>query len=129
MRTLSLVTLWHVQRGERGAETGTRRASGPVCIHRARIHGAVRPGVQRMHMAFPRWRRKVRGLRSSRGGKLGIEKLEGITRGTRRTWTMTCGIMKPSSNVHWDLYLTEDRKRGHIIRMDEGDMAVRSFEK
>jgi hypothetical protein len=28
-----------------------------------------------------------------------------------------------------DRYLTEDDKRGHIIRMDDGSMAVRSFEK
>ncbi len=39
------------------------------------------------------------------------------------------GIMDPSNNVHWDLYVTEDHKRGHMIRMDEGNMAVRSFEK
>ena len=30
---------------------------------------------------------------------------------------------------HWDFYLAEDRKRGHMIRMDEGNMAVRTFER
>ena len=46
------------------------------------------------------------------------------------TGTMTFGgIMDPSRNVHWDSFLTEDHKRGRMIRMDEGNMAVRSFEK
>ena len=68
---------------------------------------------------------------SSRGGKIGREKLEGAyTLDADCTGTMTFGgIMDPSRNVHWDLYVTEDRKRGHMIRMDEGNMAVRSFER
>ena len=37
------------------------------------------------------------------------------------------GILAGQTNR--DFYLTEDRKRGHIIRMDEGNMAVRSFER
>ena len=59
------------------------------------------------------------------------EKLEGdYTLDADCTGTMTFGgILNPSSNVHWDLYVTEDHKRGHIIRMDEGNMAIRSFEK
>ena len=59
------------------------------------------------------------------------EKLEGTyTLDADCTGTITFGgIMNPSSNVHWDLYVTENRKRGHMIRMDEGNMAVRSFEK
>ena len=28
-----------------------------------------------------------------------------------------------------DVYVTQDGKTGHVIRMDEGTMAVRSFEK
>jgi hypothetical protein len=43
---------------------------------------------------------------------------------------MTFGsILKPGSQTHWDLYVSEDHKRGNINRMDEGSMAVRSFEK
>ena len=44
------------------------------------------------------------------------------------TGTITLGGIVGSA-THWDVYLTEDRKRGHMIRMDEGNMAVRSFEK
>ena len=64
-------------------------------------------------------------------GKIGREQLEGTyTLDADCTGTMTFGgIINPSSNVHWDLYVTEDHKRGHLIRMDEGNMAVRSFEK
>ena len=36
---------------------------------------------------------------------------------------------RPASETHWDLYVTEDGRAGHIIRMDDGAMAVRSFEK
>ena len=43
---------------------------------------------------------------------------------------MTFGpVVNPGKQIHWDLRLTEDHKRGHIIRMDEGSIAVRSFEK
>ena len=46
------------------------------------------------------------------------------------TGTMTFeSVVNPGTQIHWDLYLTEDHRRGHIIRMDEGSMAVRSFEK
>jgi hypothetical protein len=46
------------------------------------------------------------------------------------TGTMTfVPVVNPGSQIHWDLYLTEDHKRSHIIRMDDGSMAVRSFEK
>jgi hypothetical protein len=38
-------------------------------------------------------------------------------------------VLNPGSEIHWDLYVSEDHKRGNIIRMDEGNMAVRSFEK
>jgi hypothetical protein len=31
--------------------------------------------------------------------------------------------------IHWDMYVTENHKKGYLIRMDEGSMAVRSFEK
>jgi hypothetical protein len=38
-------------------------------------------------------------------------------------------VVNPGSQIRWDLYLNEDHERGHIIRMDDGSMAVRSFEK
>ena len=95
---------------------------------------AVQPGVQRVHygiFVFDGAGKFAGKQSSSRGGKIGREKLEGsYTLDADCTGTMTFGgIMNPSSNVHWDLYVTEDHKRGHMIRMDEGNMAVRSFEK
>jgi hypothetical protein len=58
------------------------------------------------------------------------EKLQGTyTLDADCTGTMTFGgILNPSSNVHSELYMTEDHKRGHLIRLDEGNMAIRSFE-
>jgi hypothetical protein len=95
---------------------------------------AVQPGVQRVHygiFVFDGAGKFAGKQSSSRGGKIGREKLEGTyTLDADCTGTMTFGgIMNPSSNVHWDLYVTEDHKRGHLIRMDEGNMAVRTFEK
>lgn len=95
---------------------------------------AVQPGVQRVHygiFVFDGAGKFTGKQSSSRGGKIGREKLEGAyTLEADCTGTMTFGgIMNPSSNVHWDLYVTEDHKRGNLIRMDEGNMAVRSFEK
>lgn len=66
---------------------------------------------------------------SSRGGKIGRENIVGsytVDADCSGTITMTTGAHKPT---HWDIYLTEDHKRGHMIRMDEGSMAVRTFEK
>jgi hypothetical protein len=37
--------------------------------------------------------------------------------------------VNPGGQIHWDVYVTNDGKKGHMIRMDEGNMAVRSFEK
>jgi hypothetical protein len=95
---------------------------------------AVQPDIQRVHygiFVFDGAGKFAGKQSSSRGGKIGREKLEGTyTLDADCTGTMTFGgIMNPSSNVHWDLYVTEDHKRGHMIRMDEGNMAIRSFEK
>jgi hypothetical protein len=67
---------------------------------------------------------------SSRGGKIGREKLQGTyTLDADCTGAMTFeSVVNPGSQIDWDLYLTEDHERGHIIRMDDGSMAVRSFE-
>jgi hypothetical protein len=87
---------------------------------------AVQPGIQRMHygvFVFDGAGKFTGKQSSSRGGKIGREKLEGsYTLDADCTGTMTFGgIMNPSSQVHWDLYVTEDHKRGHMIRMDEGN--------
>jgi hypothetical protein len=68
---------------------------------------------------------------SSRGGKIGREKLEGTyTLDADCSGTMTFGfVLRPDSQTHWDIYVTKDGKSGHMIRMDEGAMAVRSFHK
>ncbi len=94
----------------------------------------VEPGVQRMHYGIFVFdgAGKLSGKQSSsRGGKIGREKLEGTyTLDADCSGTMTFGfILKPDSQTHWDIYVTKDGKTGHMIRMDDGAMAVRSFEK
>jgi len=95
---------------------------------------SVQPGIPRVHygiFVFDGAGNFVGKQSSSRGGKIGREKLEGTyTLDADCTGTMTFGgIVNPSSAVHWDLYVTEDHDRGHMIRMDDGNMAVRSFER
>ncbi len=92
------------------------------------------PGIQRMHygiFVFDGAGKFSGKQSSSRGGKIGRENLQGAyTLDADCTGTMTFNsVVNAGSEIHWDLYLTEDHKRGHIIRMDEGAMAVRSFEK
>src|SRR5215831_13522844 len=96
----------------------------------------IEPGVQRMHYGIFVFdgAGKLSGKQSSsRGGKIGREKLEGtytLDADCSGTLTLaTVGYGKPGFETHWDLYVTEDHKRGHIVRMDEGNMAVHSFEK
>ncbi len=93
---------------------------------------AAEPGIQRVHygiFVFDGAGKLTGKQSSSRGGKIGREKLQGTyTLDADCTGTMTFGF-SPGSETHWDLYVAEDHKRGHIIRMDEGSMAVRSFEK
>ena len=95
---------------------------------------ALEPGVQRMHFGYFMFdgAGQLSGKQSSsRGGRIGRESLEG-------TYTLAgdcSGMMSfrfvgnPQSETHWDLYVSSEGKRGNIIRMDEGSMAVRSFEK
>ncbi|MEJ0078413.1 MAG: hypothetical protein WDO17_23815 [Alphaproteobacteria bacterium] len=93
---------------------------------------AVQPGIPRVHYGFFEFdgAGKLIGKQSSsRSGKIGRENLQGsYTMEADCTGTIMLGGIVGSA-THWDLYLTEDRKRGHMIRMDEGNMAVRSFEK
>ncbi|MCC8960980.1 hypothetical protein H8A95_01310 [Bradyrhizobium sp. Pear76] len=97
---------------------------------------AIEPTIQRVHYGIFVFdgAGKLSGKQSSsRGGKIGREKLEGTyTLDADCTGTLalaTVGYGKPGFETHWDLYVAEDHKRGHIVRMDEGNMAVRSFEK
>jgi hypothetical protein len=95
---------------------------------------ALEPGVQRMHYGYFVFdgSGKLTGKQSSsRGGKIGREKLEGTyTVESDCSGTMAFAFVgNPRSETHWDVYLADDGKKGHIIRMDEGNMAVRSFEK
>ncbi len=95
---------------------------------------AVEPGIQRVHYGVFRFDGKgnFSGKQSSsRGGKIGREKLQGTyALESDCSGTMSFNsILKPGSQLHWDLYVTTDGKHGNIIRMDEGNMAVRSFEK
>jgi hypothetical protein len=95
---------------------------------------ALEPGVQRMHYGFFNFdgSGKLTGKQSSsRGGKIGREKLEGTyTLESDCSGTMSFSFVgNRRSETHWDVYVTGDGRKGHIIRMDEGNMAVRSFEK
>ncbi len=95
---------------------------------------ALEPGVQRMHYGFFNFdgSGKFTGKQSSsRGGKIGREKLEGTyTLESDCSGTMSFSFVANSrSETHWDVYVTSDGRKGHMIRMDEGNMAVRSFEK
>jgi hypothetical protein len=95
---------------------------------------ALDPGVQRMHYGvfiFDGAGKFTGKQSSSRGGKIGREKLAGTyTLDADCSGTMTFGsYVNPSAQIHWDVYVTGDGKRGHMVRMDEGNMAVRSFEK
>jgi len=94
----------------------------------------VDPGVQRMHygvFVFDGAGKFSGKQSSSRGGKIGREKLEGTyTLDADCSGTMSFGgYVNPSAQIHWDVYVTQDGKTGHMIRMDNGTMAVRSFEK
>lgn len=95
---------------------------------------ALEPGVQRMHygvFVFDGSGRMTGRQSSSRGGKIGRESLEGsYTLGGDCAGSMSFSfVAKPHTTTHWDLYVTSDGRKGHIIRMDDGNMAVRSFEK
>lgn len=95
---------------------------------------ALEPGVQRMHYGFFNFdgAGKLTGKQSSsRGGRIGREKLEGTyTLESDCSGTMSFSFIgNPRSETHWDVYVTSDGRTGHMIRMDEGNMAVRTFEK
>jgi hypothetical protein len=95
---------------------------------------AADPGVQRHHYGvfiFDGVGKFTGKQSSSRGGKIGREKLAGTyTLDADCSGTMTFGsYVNPAGQIHWDVYATADGKKGHMIRMDEGNMAVRSFEK
>ena len=92
------------------------------------------PGVQRMHygvFVFDGKGQFTGKQSSSRGGKIGREKLAGTyTVDADCTGTMSFGsYLNPGGQIHWDVYVTGDGRKGNMIRMDEGNMAVRSFEK
>ncbi len=92
------------------------------------------PGVQRVHRGLLIFdgAGKVSGKQSSsRGGKIGHEKLQGTyTLSADCSGTMTFGsVAKPGAQIHWDVYVTQDGKSGQMLRTDDGSMAVRSFQK
>ena len=95
---------------------------------------ALEPGVQRMHYGvfiFDGAGRMTGKQSSSRGGKIGRERLEGTyALGRDCAGSMSFSFAgNPRSETRWDVYVTSDGRKGHMIRMDEGSMAVRSFEK
>jgi len=92
------------------------------------------PGVQRVHrgvLVFDGAGNVSGKQSSSRGGKVGREKPQGTyTIDADCSGTMTFGpVANPGAQIHWDVYVTQDGRMGHMIRTDAGSMAVRSFEK
>jgi hypothetical protein len=94
---------------------------------------AVEPGIQRVHygtFVFDGSGKFTGKQSSSRGGKIGRERLRGTyTLDSDCTGTMTFDSLLAYGQTHWDLFVTEDHQKGKLIRMDEGSMAIRSFEK
>ncbi len=95
----------------------------------------VEPGIQRMHygiFVFDGSGKFTGKQSSSRGGKIAQrEALQGTyTLDDDCTGTMTFGsYVNPGAQIHWDIFVTRDGRKGHMIRTDAGTMAVRSFEK
>ena len=92
------------------------------------------PGVERAHSGVLLFdgAGKVSGKQSSsRAGKIGHEKLQGTyTLDSDCSGSMTFGsVAKPGAEVHWDVYVTNEGRSGHMIRTDDGSMAVRDFQK
>src|ERR1700730_9394625 len=84
---------------------------------------AAEPGIQRVHygiFVFDGAGKLTGRQSSSRGGKIRREQLEGTyTLAADCTGTMEFGTLPSRGGLtHWDLYLTDDHKHGHIIRMD-----------
>ena len=94
----------------------------------------IEPGIQRLHYGMFRFDGggTLSGKQSSsRGGNIGRETLEGTyTMSPDCSGTMTFRFKnRPGTETRWDMYVTVDGKTGHIIRMDDGSMAVRTFER
>ena len=95
----------------------------------------VEPGVQRMHYGvfiFDGTGKFTGKQSSSRSGKIAQnESLQGTyTLDGDCTGTMTFGsFLNPGTQIHWDIFVTQDGRKGHMIRTDAGSMAVRSFER
>lgn len=92
------------------------------------------PGVERVHrgvLVFDGAGNVSGKQSSSRAGKIGHEKLQGTYKlDADCSGTMTFGsVANPGGQIHWDVYATQDGRTGHMIRTDDGSMAVRSFEK
>lgn len=92
------------------------------------------PGVQRVHsgvLVFDGAGNVSGKQSSSRGGKISRDKLQGTyALDADCSGTATFGsVAKLGSQIHWDLYVTRDGKRAHMVRMDNGSMAVRTFQK
>ena len=88
------------------------------------------PGVPRVHrgiLAFDGAGKVAGKQTSSRAGKIGHEAPQGTyTVNDDCSGTMTFGsVAKASSQVHWDIYISEGAKFVEMIRTDDGSMAVR----
>ncbi len=132
-----------------GVLAGNSAVSGPQCSV-ATLEGRyvftgrgfiepIEPGVERLHygvFVFDGRGRMTGKQTSSRGGKIGRELLEGsYTVGADCSGTLRFRHVDqpgsrtygPGVTISWDMYITQDGRTGHIMRTDEGTMAVRTF--
>ncbi|MBT2179912.1 hypothetical protein P3T32_003421 [Ralstonia sp. GP73] len=92
------------------------------------------PGVQRVRsgvLIFDGAGNVAGKQSSSRGGNISRDRLQGTyALDANCSGTATFGsVAKPGSQIHWDLYVARGGKTGHMVRMDDGSMAVRTFQK
>ena len=71
------------------------------------------------------------GVQRVRSGNISRDRLQGTyALDANCSGTATFGsVAKPGSQIHWDLYVARGGKIGHMVRMDDGSMAVRTFQK
>ena len=90
------------------------------------------PGVQRVHagiLVFDGAGKATGTQSSSRGGKIGHEKLTGTYRiNADCSGNMTFeSVPRPGAGIHWDVYVSQDGHGGHMLRTDDQSMAIRDF--
>jgi hypothetical protein len=137
VRAATLMAVWcslAANSPDHPAKCSASSLSGRYVFAGQGIIEPIEPGIQRMHygqFVFDGRGKLVGKQSSSRGGKIGREDLEGsYVLDQDCSGSMTFRFLnKPDTDTHWDMYVTDDGRMGHIIRIDQGSMAVRTFQK